>query len=210
MLNLTTAVIAPNQIIYYQAATSGSPNNASYVEYDPATGPVIKQFLSGGTASASGTVSNPAPPSGSPALLPITASYYASGYTGSSAAANVGTSDASSVVQTGVCSVSPNYTIQPKEGLVFSLGTNTTLAGQVFSRASIPLKNESSKTAVSGNFVLRMNGTTVGTVPFTAPAGESSGDTSDCGPFVTNPGGVASPSSTSSRCRSPRPEERSP
>ncbi|MGA2530759.1 MAG: putative Ig domain-containing protein [Acidimicrobiales bacterium] len=184
--NVSATTPAQDKIIYVQK--SGQQKTGPYVEYEGANGTNLTQSLSLANGSCSGsTVSNPTSP-----LLPFSASYYSSGYSGTSTAASVGsTVTKQGVAETGVCvnsRTSPGYTIQPNEGLVFSIGTNSLTAGRVFSQATIPLKrNDSTRGSLSGSLVLRRANssgieTTVDTVPFSVPVAgtESPGDTNDC------------------------------
>ena len=95
------------------------------------------------------------------------------------------------VAQTGVCyksTTSPGYTVQPNEGLVFSMGKNNILTeGQLLSEASIPLKNNN-RSVVNVDLVLRKANSsgieqpveTVGPITVPAAGTESQRDTNDC------------------------------
>ncbi len=201
---VASATSSPTQIIYVQK--SGQQTTGPYVEYKGAGGNTSTQSLSltSSTCSTPGstvsTVSNPA----SATLLPLSASYYPSGYSSSSTPASVGSALAGSgsrgVAETGVCyksTTSPGYTVQPDEGLVFSMGESNILTqGQLFSEASIPLKNNN-RSPVEVDLVLRKansSGTeqpveTVGPITVPAAGTESENDTNDC-PVVST--GVAS------------------
>jgi hypothetical protein len=186
--SVSAATATQDKIIYVQK--TGQPNTGPYVEYEGANGTNVTQSLSlaGGSCSSS-TVSNPAS-----ALLPLTAAYYGSAqppYSGKATATSVGSAVTSRVAETGVCvnsRTSPGYTLQPNEGLIFTVGTNSLTAGRVFSQATIPLKrNDNNRGSLSGNLILRRTNATgvqqtVDTVPFTLPAlgTESAGDASDC------------------------------
>jgi predicted secreted protein len=168
---------AQDQILYYQT------KNSTYVQYVPVSGTTVTQTLSAGTGTCPrGTVSNPAPSPASGALLPISASYYAKGYSGTSTSASVGTYQ----YQTGVCSpVGTGWSVGPNEGLVFSIGQGNALTqGRVFSQATIPLERDDfNRGSLSGTLVLRRmtSGTeaTVGTVPFTLARADGDDDADD-------------------------------
>ncbi|MGA8296042.1 MAG: putative Ig domain-containing protein [Acidimicrobiales bacterium] len=173
-----------DKVIFVQ--TSGERTPGPYVEYEGANGTNLSQPLSVARGScSSSTLSNPAS-----SVLPISAAYYADGYTQPSTSASVGSEVTDGAGETGVCvnsRTSPGYTIQPKEGLVFSVGQSSTSLtyGRLFSEATIPMKNNSSSESVSGNLVLRrISGgaeTIVDVVPFTLASGrESTGDLADC------------------------------
>jgi hypothetical protein len=95
------------------------------------------------------------------------------------------------VAETGVCyksTTSPGYTVQPDEGLVFSMGESNILTqGQLFSEASIPLKNNN-RSSVKVDLVLRKANSsgieqpveTVGPITVPAAGTESENDTNDC------------------------------
>jgi len=175
---LTTGAFATSSattITYVQAKSGGT------VQYTGANGNVSTQSTSLVTGScSSSTVSNPA---ASP-LLPLGANYYGTG----SGTTSVGSAVVGGVPETGVCSPAktPGYTVQSKEGLVFSMGeSNSLTAGQLFSEAAIPLKNNTNK-SVTVNLVLRKlennTETTLETVPVVIASRNesSSGDTNDC------------------------------
>jgi hypothetical protein len=168
---------AQDQILYYQTKSS------TYVQYVPVSGTTVTQTLSAGTGTCPrGTVSNPAPSPASGALLPLSASYYAKGYSGTPAPASVGTFQ----YQTGVCSsVGTGWSVGPNEGLVFSIGPGNPLTqGRVFSQATIPLERfDSNRGSLSGNLLLRRMTSgaeaTVGTVPFTLARADGDDDADD-------------------------------
>jgi hypothetical protein len=194
--NVSATAVTQAEIIYVQK--SAQQKTGPYVEYEASNGTDTTQTLSLTSGPCwSSTLSNPA----SSPLLPITASYYPKGYSSPSTTASVGSAAINGgVAETGVCSsqFALGYTIQPDQGLVFSLGQNPLTQGQLFSQATIPLKNNL-RASVSGAFVLRRteNGaeTVVDTVPFTLPpAGtESQNDTNDCPDTSTVVNGQASP-----------------
>jgi hypothetical protein len=168
---------AQDQILYYQTKSS------TYVQYVPVSGTTVTQTLSAGTGTCPrGTVSNPAPSPASGALLPLSASYYAKGYSGTSTSASVGTFQ----YQTGVCSsVGTGWSVGPNEGLVFSIGQGNALTqGRVFSQATIPLERvDSNRGSLSGTLLLRRMTSgaeaTVGTVPFTLARADGDDDADD-------------------------------
>ncbi len=189
---VASATSSPTQIVYVQK--SGQQTTGPFIEYKGGGGNTSTQSLSltTGTCSTSvSTVSNPAPAP----LLPIGASYYPSGYGSSAKPASVGSAlvgyGSKALAQTGVCyspTTSPGYTVQPSEGLVFAMGENNILTeGQLFSEASIPLKNNN-RSAVKVDLVLRKANSsgveqpveTVGPITVPAAGTESENDTNDC------------------------------
>ncbi|HXY45339.1 MAG TPA: Ig domain-containing protein [Acidimicrobiales bacterium] len=186
IVSATTPI--PDKIIYVQK--SAQQKTGPFVEYIGANGTTLTQSISTGSGSCfSSTDTNPSSP-----LLPITASYYGTGqppYSGTASPASVGSAVFGGVADTGVCvnsKTSPGYTIQPNEGLVFSVGSNLLTAGRLFNEATIPLKRiDNTRGSLTGAFILRRANSsgveqTVDTIPFSVPqAGtESAGDDNDC------------------------------
>jgi hypothetical protein len=187
---VASATIAPTQIVYVQK--SGQQTTGPFIEYKGGGGNTSTQLLPTTTSACSSTVSTVLNPSSVPPLLPLSASYYSSGYSGSPTSASVGSAlvgfGSKAVAETGVCYksttyTSPGYTVQPSEGLVFSMGESNILTqGQLFSEASIPLKNQN-RSPVYVDLVLRRANSYVETIgPITVPAQgtESENDTNDC------------------------------
>jgi hypothetical protein len=189
---VASATSAPTQIIYVQK--SGQQKTGPFIEYKGASGNTSTQPLSLASSACSTSSSTVSNPSSSP-LLPLSASYYSGGYGSSATPASVASAlvgrGSSAVAQTGVCynaATSPGYTIQHNEGLAFSIGQSNLLTqGQLFSEASIPLKNNMRST-VSVDLVLRKANSfdsekvveTVGPITVPAAGTESEGDTNDC------------------------------
>ena len=192
---VASATSSPTQIVYVQK--SGQQTTGPFVEYKGGGGNTSTQSLSlaSSTCSSPGSSVSTVSNSASAPLLPLSASYYPSGYGSSATPASVGSAlvgnGSRALAETGVCyksTTSPGYTVQPNEGLVFSMGESNILTqGQLFSEASIPLKNNN-RSVVKVDLVLRKANSsgveqpveTVG--PITVPAGgtESEDDTNDC------------------------------
>src|SRR4029079_7790012 len=76
-------------------------------------------------------------------LFALSASYYASGYSGSSTNAIVGAYKS----RTGVCQITQAWSIEVNEALIFAPGANTLTAGREWSRAQIVLEREDKSVA---------------------------------------------------------------
>jgi hypothetical protein len=133
---------SPDQILYGQ--TTGTPS--SFYQYVPGSGPTPPPQ----PVSASGKCGTPTV-SGAP-ILAVTAKLYApspdsSYYANASSPATVGTSSQ----QTGVCDISPAWSIENKSGkgaeaLDFSPGSDTAVIGpnRDFTEAQIPIQRKDS------------------------------------------------------------------
>jgi hypothetical protein len=154
------ATNTPDKVLYVQ--TTGS--NGTYLQYVPGDGSAAtKQSITSGGGCATPS------PSGAP-ILGMSARVYPSGYAGASNAAVVGAYKA----RTGVCSIGQAWQVEPNEGLVFSVGTNSLVTGRTFSRATIALARQDKVTNGGApavvQLVTRLGGTTVGTVDVNVPA----------------------------------------
>jgi hypothetical protein len=154
------ATSTPDQLLYVQ--TTGS--NGTYLQYVPGDGSkVTKQAITGGGGCATPN------PQGAP-LLGMSGRVYPNGYAGVSSAAVVGAYKS----RTGVCSIGQAWQVEPNEGLAFSVGTNSLVAGRIFSRAQIALARQDKAATGSApavvQLVTRLAGATVGTVAVNVPA----------------------------------------
>jgi hypothetical protein len=159
-----SAPTVPDTIQYSQ--TTGS--NGTYILYTPGDGSkTTKQSVTSGGGCATPT------PSGAP-LLGFSASYYSSGYNGTASPAVVGAYKS----RTGVCQIPQAWSIEKNEALKFAVGSNSLVAGRVFSRAQIKLEREDKSTLadapVQGRLVTRLGATIVDqskTFSINGPAG---------------------------------------
>jgi hypothetical protein len=152
------ATVNPDTITYNQ--TTGS--SGTYINYVPGDGSkATKQSVTSGGGCATPT------PSGTP-ILAFSANYYGSvdGYNGSSTPAVVGAYKS----RTGVCQIPQAWSIEKFEQLTFSVGSNSLVAGRLFTNAVIKLEREdkstSTSTPVAVQFIERNAGTQVGTQSF--------------------------------------------
>lgn len=128
-------------------------NSGTYIQYVPGNGSApTNESITGGGGCATPT------PSGVP-LLQLSASYYASGYSGPSTPAVVGAYKS----RTGVCQISPAWGIEQDEALMFSVGTNALVDGRLFTAATIDLQgNDKSGVATQGELIETLAGKVVG------------------------------------------------
>jgi hypothetical protein len=141
----------PDTITYNQQTGS----NGTYIAYVPGDGSKsTKQSVTSGGGCATPT------PSGVP-LLGFSASYYPNGYAQASTPAIVGAYKS----RTGVCQTPQAWSIENKEALVFSVGSNSLVAGRVFSRAKLLIEREDKSLATDPpavvQLVLRVGSTVV-------------------------------------------------
>jgi hypothetical protein len=149
----------PDKVLYVQ--TTGS--NGTYLQYVPGDGSApTKQAVTGGGGCATPN------PSGPP-ILGMSGRVYPSGYSGASQSAPVGAYKS----RTGVCSIGQAWQIEPNEGLVLSVGSNTLVSGRTFARAQIALARQDKSTASStpavAQLVTRLGATVVGTTNVNLP-----------------------------------------
>ncbi len=129
----------PDTIQYVQ--TTG--NGGTYIEYVPGNGSTpTSQSVTGSGGCATPTVHG-TPILGFSALL-----YPNTDYSGSPTAAIVGAYKQ----RTGVCAIPQAWAIENMEALDFSVGSNTLVAGRIFSRAQIEVQRED-KAAVASDTV---------------------------------------------------------
>jgi hypothetical protein len=155
----TTTSTNPDTIQYVQ--TTG--NNGTYLKYVPGDGSkATTQSVTSGGGCATPS------PSGVP-ILGFRGNYYPNGYTGTATTVPVGAYKS----RTGVCSIPQAWSIEVNEGLVFSVGTNTLVAGRLFSRAQIQLQRQDKSTStdppVTGKLIESLAGTPVGEQSFSIP-----------------------------------------
>jgi hypothetical protein len=139
---------SPDTIQYVQ--TTGK--SGTYVEYVPGNGSSpTTQSVTGSGGCATPTVSGP-PILGFGARLNS-----ASDYGGSWTAAVVGAYKS----RTGVCAIPPDWSIENQEALDFSVGTNSLVAGRIFSDAQLQLEREdkTSSTSIEVELVEYQGGT---------------------------------------------------
>ena len=153
----TTTSTNPDTIQYVQ--TTGS--SGTYLKYVPGDGSkVTSQSVTSGGGCATPS------PRGTP-ILGFSANYYPGGYSGGTVNnAIVGAYKS----RTGVCQIPQAWSIEVNEGLVFSVGANSLVAGRVFSRAQIQLEREDkvvSTDPLAGRLIERLGGVAVGApIPF--------------------------------------------
>jgi hypothetical protein len=171
----TTTSTSPDTIQYVQ--TTGS--NGTYIKYVPGDGSkATTQSVTSGGGCATPT------PKGAP-ILGFSANYYPSGYTGDTVTpAVVGAYKA----RTGVCQIPQAWSIEVNEALDFSVGSNSLVAGRLFSRAQIQLqrqdKSVSADPPVTGQLVEFLGTTVVGTDDFSIPGPSGTAITADTGTVV--------------------------
>ena len=161
----------PDKIVYVQ--TTGS--NGTYLQYVPGDGSkVTKQSITSGGGCATPS------PSGVP-ILAMSARTYPNGYSAASSPAVVGAYKS----RTGVCSLGQAWQIEPNEGLVLGVGSNSLVAGRMFSRASIQLARQDKSTASSPpvvvQLVMRQAGAEVGTTTVNVPGPNDTAIAADTG-----------------------------
>lgn len=153
------ATSTPDKVLYVQ--TTGS--SGTYLQYVPGDGSkVTNQSVTSGGGCATPS------PKGVP-LLGMSAKVYPSGYSGGSSPAVVGAYKS----RTGVCALGQAWQIEPNEGLVFSVGTNSLVAGRTYAQAQIVLARQDKSTSASDpavvQLITRLGGTTVGTKTVNLP-----------------------------------------
>ena len=166
------AASAADKILYVQ--TTGA--SGTYIQYVPGDGSTpTNESVTGGGGCATPS------PSGIP-LLQLSASYYASGFSGLATPAVVGAYKA----RTGVCKISPAWGIEQFEALKFSVGTNALVKGRLFTSATIDLTgNCKSSIVTQGRLVETLAGKVVGQQTFSSTNSEGT-------VFVVSTGNIAS------------------
>jgi uncharacterized repeat protein (TIGR01451 family) len=167
---VAAAASGPDTIQYNQ--TTGS--SGSYIKYVPGDGSTpTTQSVKGGGGCATPT------PSGLP-ILGLAARYYntASGYQGTFTPAVVGAYNG----RTGVCAISPAWAIDQNESLLLSPGTNSLVAGRIFTAASIQIsQNGKGSFSTQIQLVETLAGSAVATQPFTITGGDGTTITASTG-----------------------------
>ena len=143
----------PDKIVYGQQTGA----NGTYLQYVPGDGSAVtNQAVTSGGGCATPS------PQGVP-LLGFAGKYYANGYANASTDVPAGAYKS----RTGVCSVPQAWSIEVNEGLVFSVGSNSLVAGRLWSRADLVLQRQDKSTAapppVTVQFLLRAGATLVDT-----------------------------------------------
>jgi hypothetical protein len=165
------ATSTPDKVLYVQ--TTGS--NGTYLQYVPGDGSkATKQSVTSGGGCATPS------PSGPP-ILGMSARVYPSGYSDAPSAAVVGAYKS----RTGVCAIGQAWQIEPNEGLVFSVGTNSLVAGRTYAQATIVLARQDKSTASSPpvvvQLVTRLNGAVVATKTVNVPGPNDTAVLADTG-----------------------------
>jgi hypothetical protein len=193
VLGAITALIATGLWVQLGGATTTStnPDTIQYVQTTGSSGTFIKYVPGDGSTPTNQSVTSGGgcatpKPKGAP-ILGFSAHYYQNGYTGGTVTdAVVGAYKA----RTGVCQLPQAWSIEVKEGLDFSVGSNTLVAGRLFSRAQIQIEREDKYVVtdppVTGQLVMSLAGNAVGSpVPFSVPAANTTTPiTADTGTVV--------------------------
>jgi hypothetical protein len=185
---------SPDQILYGQ--TTGTP--ANFYEYVPGNGSATttQTVTAKNGKCGTPTVSDPNGP-----ILSITAKLYAASpnanyYANAATAATVGTSGQS----TGVCDISPNWSIENKSGqgaeaLDFSPGSDSHVIGsnRTFTDAQIPIQRKDSGVAQPGDKVQLVefdsSGNQLASQTCTINGGQGTQITADTNPTAPDTGG---------------------
>jgi hypothetical protein len=134
----TASASATQDKITYNQTTG---NNGTYINYVPGDGSkTTKESVTSGGGCATPS------PSGVP-ILAFSAAYYPNGYANASQPAIVGAYKS----RTGVCQITQAWSIEQNEGLIFSIGSNSLVAGREFSRAVLQLEREDKSTSAPPN-----------------------------------------------------------
>ena len=171
----STPATATNPDVVQYAQQTG--NNGTYILYVPGDGSkTTKQGITSGGGCATPT------PVGTP-ILGLSANYYPNGYSNAPTAAVAGAYKS----RTGVCAIPQAWSIEVNEGLVFSIGSNTVVAGRAFVRAQLQLQRDDkgSSAPVTGQLVERLGSTQVGTAAFSITGPNGTVITADTGTVKT-------------------------
>jgi hypothetical protein len=164
----------PDKIVYGQQTGA----NGTYLQYVPGDGSAVtNQAVTSGGGCATPS------PQGVP-LLGFSGKYYPNGYDNASTDVVAGAYKS----RTGVCSIPQAWSIEVNEGLVFSVGSNSLVAGRQWSRAVLVLqrqdKSTSSSPQVQVQLISRAGSTVVNTQTTTISGPDGTKKTFDTGSDV--------------------------